>query len=205
MKRYIWLFVLIFSCQKKPEKTTIKPVEEKISASQISAKISPEKNIKQLSYELINALKSENYVYFSSKIHPEKGVRFSMYAFINQKRDKVFTKEDFDRYIKTNILFTWGEKDGSGELYRSTLQNYVSDWIMKKDFSKSQMLLNKSMATGNSLNNTKDAYPNAEFVEFYIPGTEKHSKMDWFALRFVYEKYDGKYFLVGIVNDQWTI
>jgi hypothetical protein len=205
MKRYIWLFVLIFSCQEKPEKTTIKPVEEKISASQISAKISPEKNIKQLSNELINALKSKNYEYFSTKIHPEKGVRFSMYAFINQKRDKVFTKEDFDRYIKTNILFTWGEKDGSGELYRSTLQNYFSDWMMKKDFSKAQMLLNKSMASGNSLNNTKDAYPNAEFVEFYIPGTERYSKMDWFALRFVYEKYDGKYFLVGIVNDQWTI
>ena len=29
--------------------------------------------------------------------------------------------------------------------------------------------------------------------------------MDWRTMRLVFEEYQGKYYLVAIVNDQWTI
>jgi hypothetical protein len=57
----------------------------------------------------------------------------------------------------------------------------------------------------NSLNNLKAIYPKGDFTENYIKGSEANAEMDWKSLRLVFEELHGKYFLVAVVNDQWTI
>ena len=142
-----------------------------------------------------------------SFVHPTKGVRFSMYAYVQPGVDKVFSREQFETYLKqSRIKFTWGHKDGKGDLYVTPLPDYLSTWVKAEDFNNISPTYNQFQGSGNSLNNLQEAYPNAQFVEFYNPGMNpEYQGMDWRALRLVFEEYQGQYYLVAIINDQWTV
>lgn len=212
MKKVI-ISLLVLSavaCKKNPEKFVNDEVNAKgktITDSSISSrtKITKDQALKKINEDIIQALKDKNFKKFAEFIHPEKGVRFSMYAFVNPKEDKKFSKADFIRYQPTKTLFTWGTMDGSGDLYRATIHDYLADWVYSKDFATAQVSLNEFQGKGNSLNNLKAIYTNADFTENFIKGSEANSGMDWKCLRLIFEEFQGKYYLIGVVNDQWTI
>ncbi|REC49437.1 hypothetical protein [Chryseobacterium pennipullorum] len=164
-----------------------------------------EEALKKANDEVLQALKNKDYKAFASMIHPEKGIRFSMYAFVSLKEDKHFSKADFEKYQPTKTLFTWGAMDGSGDPYKATINDYLGKWVFSRDFTTSQYTLNKFTGKGNSLNNLVEIYPKHDFTENYLKGTEKNGEMDWKTLRFVFEEFQGKYYLIAVVNDQWTI
>lgn len=168
-------------------------------------KLSSEERLRNLNHEILSALKNKDYKRFSTFIHPGKGIRFSMYAFVRPDADKRFSREDFAHYISRSTKFTWGEKDGSGDKLVFSLTDYLENWVFKKDFTGADFYLNEFKGTGNSLNNLKERYPGAHFTENYIAGSEKYAFMDWNSLRLVFELYEGDYFLVAVVNDEWTI
>ncbi|WP_288460733.1 hypothetical protein [uncultured Chryseobacterium sp.] len=212
MKKII-ISLLVLSavaCKKNPEKFVNDEVNAKgktITDSSVSSrtKITKDQSLKKINEDIIQALKDKNFKKFAEFIHPEKGVRFSMYAFVNPKEDKKFSKADFIRYQPAKTLFTWGTMDGSGDLYRATLRDYLADWVYSKDFATAQVSLNAFQGKGNSLNNVKEIYPNADFTENFMKGSEANSGMDWKCLRLIFEEFQGKYYLIGVVNDQWTI
>ena len=162
--------------------------------------------IAQQAQDIKQALLNKNYQAIIPHIHPVKGVRFSMYAYVQPDSDKVFNRQQFAQYLKeSRVKFTWGEKDGTGDIYITTLPDYLGTWVAD-DLNKAESVsYDQFQGSGNSLNNLKEKYPNADFVEFYSEGTEQYSGMDWRALRLVFEAYQGQYYLVAIVNDQWTI
>lgn len=216
MKKYValsLLFILV-SCSKENTSETTANVDhsdiytdsEKAikKDSLILEKISPHE-IKILNGEILDLLKTKDYEKFAQYIHPEKGVRFSMYGFVQPKKDKVFTKDDFLKYIGTNIKFTWGEKDGTGDLLQMSLKNYLEKWVFAKDFTIAEMFTDEIKQGGNTINNIKDEYPNSIFTENYLSGSEEYAQMDWNSLRLVFEEFEGKLFLVGIINDRWTV
>lgn len=168
--------------------------------------LSKQQQLTQQANDIKQALVNKNYQAITSHIHPTKGVRFSMYAYVQPGSDKVFSRQQFTQYLKeSRIKFTWGEKDGTGDIYITTLPDYLNTWVADGLNKANSMSYNKFQGSGNSLNNLKEKYPNADFVEFYSAGTEQYSGMDWRALRLVFEAYEGQYYLVAIVNDQWTI
>jgi hypothetical protein len=212
MKKIIISLLVLFAvaCKKNPEKFVNDEVNAKgktITDSSISSrtKITKDQALKKINEDIIQALKDKNFKKFAEFIHPEKGVRFSMYAFVNPKEDKKFSKADFIRYQPTKTIFTWGTMDGSGDLYRATIHDYLADWVYSKDFATAQVSLNEFQGKGNSLNNVKEIYPNADFTENFMKGSEANSGMDWKCLRLIFEEFQGTYYLIGVVNDQWTI
>lgn len=212
MKKIIFS-LLIFSavaCEKNPEKFVNDEVNAKgktVSDDSVisKTKITKDQALKKINEDIIQTLKDQDFKKLAEFIHPEKGVRFSMYAFVNPKEDKLLSKADFIRYQPTRTLFTWGRMDGSGDLYRATIHDYLTDWVYSKDFATAQVSLNAFQGKGNSLNNVKEIYPNADFTENFIKGSEANSEMDWECLRLIFEEFQGKYYLIGVVNDQWTI
>ncbi len=161
--------------------------------------------LKNNNENIVRLLKDKQYGKLADFIHPVKGVRFSMYAFISPEEDKVFSKPDFLKYQPTKTIFTWGAMDGSGELYHATINEYLTNWVYSKDFLAAKVSFNEFQCGGNSLNNLKRIYPNADFTENYIKGSGADAEMDWKCLRLVFEEFHGAYYLVGIINDQWTI
>ena len=198
------------SCTQKKtdlpsQELTVNSVSEDTTSTLKPFPEAENQNVISLSIQIINLLQKGQYDEFIGFIHPEKGMRFSMYAHVDTQKNKVFSREDFQKYINSNIRFTFGEKDGTGEKYVVSLGKYIQEWVLKRDFSKAELLHNTFKGEGNSRNNLKEIYPNSEFTEFYISGTEQYGSMDWNALRLVFEKFEGKYYLVAIINDQWTI
>lgn len=152
------------------------------------------------------ALASGNYNAIVDDIHPTLGVRFSMYAYVRQDKDKVFSREQFTQYLQqSKIRFTWGQLDGTGEMLVTPLPAYLQSWVGGSKFDNAKMSINEFKASGNSINNLKQVYPNAEFVEFYAKGSDKYAGLDWQALRLVFDEYQGKRYLVAIINDRSTV
>ncbi|MCY0967754.1 hypothetical protein [Chryseobacterium wangxinyae] len=211
MRKILIILSVLFicSCEKKQDKNptvstdNLKRSNERTDATQDV--LSTEVALKKTNDEVLQAMKVGYYDIFANYIHPQKGVRFSMYAFINKDEDKHFSREELEKYLPSKTIFTWGSRDGSGEIYKATLKKYLQNWVFKKDFTKAEYSFNSFLAGGNSLNNLKEMYPNTNFTENYIAGSEKSEGMDWNALRFVFEEFNGKYYIVAVVNDEWTI
>lgn len=212
MKKVFISFIMLaaVSCRKNPEKF-VNDSADSVKKSKILPSVDTgqvlkkEENLKKINEAVIQLLHDKNYRRLAGYIHPQKGIRFSMYAFVNPEEDKVFSASDFLRYLPAKTLFTWGEMDGSGDVYKATLSNYLSKWVYSKDFTAAQVSLDEFQGNGNSLNNLKKVYPKADFTENFIKGSEGNPEMDWKCLRLVFEEFQGKYYLVGIINDQWTI
>ncbi|MCJ8154913.1 hypothetical protein MKJ01_14175 [Chryseobacterium sp. SSA4.19] len=200
----------VMGCKKNPEKFVnderSDSMQKETKASQTNVNTGQKESaLKQINEAIVQLLKDKNYRKLADFIHPEKGVRFSMYAFVNPAEDKIFSRDEFIRYQPTKTIFTWGAMDGSGDLYKATLNDYLNKWVYSKDFATAQVSLNEFQGSGNSLNNLTKIYPKADFTENFIKGSEGNPEMDWKCLRLVFEEFKGKYYLVGIVNDQWTI
>ena len=166
---------------------------------------SKEETLKTLNSAMLSALKSNEIEKLSKFIHPEKGIRFSMYGYVQPNTDKYFTKEEFIKYAPTNIKFTWGEKDGTGDQLVLSIKDYLNQWVFKRDFTSAEYYQNSFKGGGNSINNLKEIYPKTDFTENYIPGSEKYGGIDWNSLRFVFEELYGTYYLVAVINDEWTV
>lgn len=199
--------VFLLSCKKNSEEniTPKDSIQKQTVQNQPENKINKQEAIKKANDDILMSLKNRNYKDFSEFIHPEKGVRFSMYAFVHPIEDKYFSKADFQKYQPTKTVFTWGARDGSGEIYKATINKYMTEWAFKKDFTNSQFAMNRFIGGGNSLNNLKEIYPKCDFTENYISGSEKYSGMDWNVLRLVFEEFNGKYYIVAVINDEWTV
>lgn len=200
---------LIMICCK--EKIDSFAVNSKVSSAQqqaildtVSVKKSKNDQLTVLNTLILKALSQGKFDVLQNTIHPEKGVRFSMYAYVSDE-DKVFTADDFKKYAGSPVKFTWGKTDGEGKNLILSLPEYLRTWVYRRNFADSKLSINTFQGSGNSKNNLKKKYPGADFTENYISGSEKYSGMDWNSLRLVFEKFKGKYYLVGVINDQWTI
>ena len=219
--KFIYLlicFASIVSCANSDKDTT--PKKEIIDAliketdSEIKIEIEPETApivinldslILQTSSTILLSIKEEKWGTFASYIHPTKGVRFSPYAYIDTVKHVVLTQNSFLPSYKEKQL--WGFYDGSGDSILLTTRQYFQQFVYDANFfDADKTKINEFIGSGNSLNNLKEIYSNNYFTEHYFLGfIAKYEGMDWTTLRLVFEEYQGSYFLVGIVHDQWTI
>jgi len=159
------------------------------------------------SHEVLDALDKKDFSKFAEFIHPEEGVRFSPYGYIDTARDKKFTRKQFLDLAANNKSIVWGVHDGSGEPINLSLTEYFRRFVYDVKFLEPENLtLNKTIASGNSLNNLTTIYPDAQYVESYFSGFDKkYEGMDWRSLRLVFKKKDDTLYLVGVIHDQWTV
>lgn len=163
----------------------------------------------KLTEDILSALKNKNYSAFANHIHPQAGIRFSPYAFIDTIRHVKFTKQKFiaEATGVEQDMIIWGEFDGTGDPIRLTLDNYLKRFVYDVDFLKpGQRSVNKFISSGNSLNNLDSVYKDCDFTESYFSGFDKkYEGHDWRALRLVFKERNKRFYLVGIVHDEWTI
>lgn len=165
-----------------------------------------QQTVTQQAMRIQRALANHDYASIINDIHPTKGVRFSMYAYVHLDKDKVFSRAQFAQYLReSRIRFTWGELDGSGETYVVPLPVYLDSWIDAKKFDDARLTVNKFESRGNMINNVMEVYPGSDVVDFYYRGSDQYEGMDWRGMRLVFENYQGKRHLVGIVSDRWTV
>ena len=192
-------------CQSSAESNIATPNQSNSHSSTPVVSDISQQTLKQQALRIQRALANKDFARITNDIHPTRGVRFSMYAYVRPETDKVFSREQFAQYLQqSKIRFTWGEKDGTGDLLVTPLPTYLDTWIDASKFNNASISINEFQHSGNMINNLKKIYPNSEVVEFYHKGSEEYAGMDWRIMRLVFEEYEGKRYLVAIVNEQWT-
>ena len=134
------------------------------------------------------------------------GVVFSPYAYVEESAVKL----DAAQLAALNVedTFMWGIYDGSGDPIDLTVAEYFDRFVYEKDYMNETTLIgiDTLVQTGNTLINLEEAFPNARFIEFAVPGTHPdYGGIDWGSLRLVFQIEDGEFMLAGVVHDQWTV
>lgn len=157
--------------------------------------------------KVIHALGEQDMDTLSAMVHPEKGVRFTPYSYINEETDRKVSAEDIKIIFDDTATYSFGTYDGSGEPISYTWKEYYNEFVYSKDFINAESIsYNKLLHKGNMIDNIKDIYPESEYVEYYFSGfDETYGGADWQALTLVFEKYENKYYVVGIIHNQWTV
>ncbi|WP_372845391.1 hypothetical protein [Psychrobacter sp.] len=196
----------ITGCQSSAESSASTPNQSTGNSSIPVVSDMSQQTLKQQAMRIQRALANNDFSRITNDIHPTRGVRFSMYAYVRPDKDKVFSREQYAQYLQqSKIRFTWGEKDGTGDLLITPLPTYLQTWVDAKKFNNAHIKINEFESRGNMINNIKDIYPKSDVVDFYYKGTAKYDGMDWRGMRLVFDDYQGKRYLVAIINDQWTV
>lgn len=160
-----------------------------------------------LTKDILTVFKTQQYAKLDTFIHPTEGIRFSPYATVDGS-DKQFSKESFGSLVSTgkSKKLNWGSYDGSGDPIMLTPNEYFKKFVYDANFVNPEKAeVNDFIGGGNSVNNLKNFYGASDFTESYFSGSKKMGGMDWKSVRLVFKEINGKYYLVGIVHDQWTI
>ena len=200
---YICTLLLLTGCQNKKSESKSEVIIE--NPKQTDSSVNKDSLLINLSNQILLSIKSKDFQSFSKFMHPDSGTRFSPYAYITTA-DKKFNRQEFLNAVETNKLIHWGISAGSGDTIRLTVADYFARFVYDVDFiHPEKTALNHFLGGGSSLNNLLEFYGNADFTESYFSGFDKkYAGMDWRTLRLVFTKNKDKYYLVGIVHDQWT-
>ena len=138
--------------------------------------------------------------------YPGKGIRFSPYGHIDLDKDQVFRGEEISNLWSNDTRYVWGVQEGSGEPIVLSFAEYYARYVWDYDFRKApEVKWNEVTERGTLINNTDDAYPDAEWVEMHFPGFDpQYGGMDWRSLRLMYEQDGCTWRLVGIAHDECT-
>lgn len=162
--------------------------------------------VTQLAAQAVAALKNHDMPALAALQHPNAYLRISPYAYVRAE-DLVFTQAQVSALWDDPSVYTWGAYDGSGLPIELNFQAYYAEFLYRVDYAAApQMSLNQRIGMGNSMDNAAEFYPNSMIVEYHFPGFDpQYSGMDWRSLRLVFESIDGRWYLTGLINDQWTI
>ncbi len=197
----------LFACKNKSTKKTGK--EDPTVSTDTASVVKPGKDsvLLNLATEVLTAFKNKDYNALASFIHPEEGVRFSPYAYIDTTTDKVVTAEWIRKQAgKKQDKILWGTVDPTEEAINRTIDDYAKEFVYDVDFlHPEKRKVNEFIGGGNMQNNLLAVYTGCDFTESHFSGFEKqYDGMDWRSVRLVFKMKDGKYFLVGVVHDEWA-
>lgn len=162
--------------------------------------------LEEAAEQVINALAEKDMATVAEFVHPEQGVRFSPYTYVEEDH-LVFMPDELPGLVGSEEIFLWGFFDGTGDPIELTFDAYYERFLYSADFANpEQMAVNQELGYSSMINNIADFYPGSSFVEYHFSGFEEdYAGMDWVSLRLVFVQEDDVWFLVGLVNDQWTI
>jgi hypothetical protein len=160
--------------------------------------------------QIMLALKNREMRRLASFVHPTLGVRFSPYVYVDTKTTRVLWPGQLVALYGSGRRLVWGEADGSGNHIVMTFREYLSTFVYRQDLLKAnQVSYNppNRQGPGTSVNNLLEVYPRAAFVMYSHEGitAPQGGAMDWQQLWLVFEKLGREWYLVGIVNNEWTI
>ncbi|MGM0835319.1 MAG: hypothetical protein ACQEV7_04115 [Bacillota bacterium] len=183
---------------------SIKEVKEMEDSEPVVVK---ELSAEDTAFATVKLLKEKDFAALKDLIHPTKGVRFTPYGYIDLGKNLVFSAKEVGELQKNQQIYLWGEYDGTGDPIELSFDEYYKKFVYDADYLQAEEIsINKRLGQGNSIDNSMEVYPDATVVEFHFPGFEdKYEGMDWKSLRVVIEKLDNKWYVVGIIHDQWTI
>jgi len=169
----------------------------------------PEKKLTsvEVADQAVEALKNKDMKKLATYIHPNKGVLFSPYGYIDLATAQVISSSRVAELLENDQVYTWGQYDGSGENIDLTFRDYFDRFVYDQDYLHAEEKAeNKRLGQGNTIDNITKVFPDSTVVEYHFPGFDpQYGGMDWRSLRVVLEEVEGRWYVVALVHDEWTV
>ncbi len=133
-------------------------------------------------------------------IHPTKGVIVTDMVSFKDKSQQHYDAKTFLKTLKDDKKILWGKTYAKGDLIRKTLYAWIDDAHREmSSISKIETLKGfKGFETAG--------YSGLKAYEVYWINEESKSKeYDWLGLVVLVSEYKGKWYVVGLLRDRWTI
>ena len=172
-----------------------------------SVKVNKDSTLLSLRKEILTAIKNNDYEKFAGFIHPVEGIRFSQYGYVDIETDVKFKAVDFLKKLnERSAKINWGPYDAREDFILLTMQEYFKQYVYSHDFLNAKNIsIDKNFNGTNSGDSINETYKNCFFVINNFPNTVEAGAMDWRSLILVFKNYNNQFYLVGIIDDQWTI
>ena len=160
-----------------------------------------------MAYRILLYIKAGDYQALSKEAHPEYGVVFSPCTTITLATNRYFRPEQIAGFGEDSGEYVWGVRSSSGEPIEMTPSDYFAKYVYDKDYAEAPVIgVDHIVKSGNALENIREIFQNARFVDFHINGGDKETPDDlsWSSLRLGFEEYDGRLWLTVIVHSTWT-
>ncbi len=157
------------------------------------------------SADAIQAIQEGDFHRLSQLVHPQRGLRFSAHGYIRME-DLVINASQISGLFTDPDVYLWGYYDGSGDLIELTFADYYWRFVYDVEFARPESIgFDQLLGRGNTINNISQYYPQARFVEHHFSGFDpQYGGLDWRSLRLVFELFEGTWYLVSVVHDEWT-
>lgn len=159
-----------------------------------------------LADSLLALIAEQRWDALAPSVHSKRGLRVSPYGFVDSS-DVVLSPATVSTLNTASASRLWGRYDGSGKPIRMPFTQYYERFIYDRPYRDGQRgTVNERIGRGNTINNIPAFFgPEAAFIEYHVPGTDRYSGMDWRSLRLVFLPENGSWRLAGLVHDEWTI
>lgn len=156
-------------------------------------------------FHILILLRDRDLTQLAELVHPERGVRFTPFGYI-QETDRVFTADQLPDLLADPTVWEWGFHAGSGDPILLTFAEYYERFVYSHNFFQCETVgLNQRVSVGSSLDNSQTFFPGATVFDYHFDGFDPlYGGMDWRSLRLILEPWDGGWYLVGVINDEWT-
>lgn len=172
----------------------------------VNSENSDRSDLVSLAFDIAGYIKTGDYASLSQIVHPSLGLTFVPYSTVDFSMNKSFLPSEVSKFASDSTKYIWGTEDGTGNPIELTASEYFSKYVFDFDYTAAPVVgINKIMNSANALENVTEAFPNADFIELYNPGSGEYANGDWSALRLVFEEYDGTYRLTAIIHSVWTV
>lgn len=134
-------------------------------------------------------------------LYPEKGIVTTWNVRFGGKEDILFGYSDIKNIKKNRYQkMHWGHTYGKGDDVFMSLYDYVSALTRPfKDISKIEALKNLKGFKCPTNSECKG------YEVFWLNDNSDTKEYDWLGLVVILEKYQGKWYVVAILRDRWTI
>lgn len=203
-------FLLFFKSRELPEPA---PEENSIKATSTfstGALAKTEFTNKQLldfAYTSLSYIHMRDYSSLSSTVHPEYGLVFSPSSTVTLSSNKCFSMQQVSDFTDDMTDYVWGVKE-NGEPIELTVEEYFSQYVYINDYSNAEIIgINEIVRSGNALENVREVFPEAYFVDFYVSGENQNmmeGSISWTILRLVFEEYESKLKLTAVIHSEYT-
>ena len=150
---------------------------------------------------ILNRTKYENIDELTEYMHPKKGIVMTWNVRFGGKEDLTFTRNDIKNIEKNRFKkIHWGYTYGKRDEVRMSLYDYLSK-LTKPLHSISKIEKLKALKGFHCPSGNKCK----GYEIFWIDEDSKTKEYNWQGLVVIFEKYQGTWYVVGLLRDRWMI
>ena len=153
------------------------------------------------------ALQNADFDRLSALVHPTKGALFSADPQIEEAWCTHVMPDTLKRVFEADSPLLWGVSGITGEPIELSVQAYLAQHINRVNYRESHVGVQYGLVTarGNAPLNYREFFPEATAVEFFYPGTRAVEGKDFSSLILLFETYEGRVYLVGVLSNYWMV